>query len=245
MIGRRYFVTLLSGAALAGCQTTVGGGGLNLASPILGGGGSRPLTDLEIGNGLKEALRVGTERVVQQVGVTDGYNADPLIHIPLPEDLRKVHNTLDKIGLGGMTADLELKLNRAAERAAPEAKEVFWNAITEMSLQDVRAIWQGPEDSATQYFRGKMTMPLTDRFTPIVTNAMGEVGAIRSYDRMMDKYKSIPFVPDVKADLTRYTVGKGLDGLFTYVAKEEAAIRKDPAKRSTELLQRVFGALTS
>lgn len=245
MIGRRNFMVLLSGAALSGCQATVGGGGLNLASPILTGGGSRPLTDLEIGNGLKEALRVGTERVVRQVGAVDGYNADPLIHIPLPEDLRKVHNALDKIGLGGMTADLELKLNRAAERAAPEAKAVFWNAITEMTLQDVRAIWKGPEDAATQYFRGKMTTPLTERFTPIVTDAMSEVGAIRSYDRMMDKYKSIPFVPDVKADLTRYTVGKGLDGLFTYVAKEEAAIRRDPAKRTTELLQRVFGALTT
>lgn len=246
MIGRRNFVLLLSGAALAGCQgSSLGDTGLSLATQALGAGGSRPLTDLEIGNGLKEALRVGTERVVRQVGVTDGYNADPLIHIPLPRDLSKVHNALDKIGLGKMTADLELKLNRAAERAAPEAKEVFWNAITAMTLQDVRAIWKGPEDAATQFFRGKMTVPLTDRFTPIVTNAMSEVGAIRSYDRMMDRYKAIPFVPDVKADLTRYTVGKGLDGLFTYVAREEAAIRKDPAKRTTELLQRVFGALTS
>ncbi|MCK5273066.1 MAG: DUF4197 domain-containing protein [Alphaproteobacteria bacterium] len=245
MIGRRSFVALLSGAALSGCQTTIGSGGLSLASPILGGGGSRPLTDLEIGNGLKEALRIGTQRVVGQVGAVDGYNADPLIHIPLPEDLRKVHNVLDKVGLASMTADLELKLNRSAERAAPEAKEVFWNAITEMSLDDVRGIWQGPDDAATQYFRGKMTLPLTDRFTPIVLDTMGEVGAIRSYDRMMSKYESIPFVPDVKADLTRYTVKKALSGLFTYVAKEEAAIRKDPAKRTTELLQRVFGALTS
>jgi hypothetical protein len=212
---------------------------------MLGGGGSQPLTDLEIGNGLKEALRIGTQRVVGQVGAVDGYNADPLIHIPLPEDLRKVHNVLDKVGLASMTADLELKLNRSAERAAPEAKEVFWNAITEMSLDDVRGIWQGPDDSATQYFRGKMTVPLTDRFTPIILAAMGEVGAIRSYDRMMSKYESIPFVPDVKADLTRYTVKKGLSGLFTYVAKEEAAIRKDPTKRTTQLLQRVFGALTS
>ena len=243
MIGRRSFVALLSGAALSGCQTTIGSGGLSLASPILGGGGSRPLTDLEIGNGLKEALRIGTQRVVGQVGAVDGYNADPLIHIPLPEDLRKVHNVLDKIGLASMTADLELKLNRSAERAAPEAKEVFWNAITEMSLDDVRGIWQGPDDAATQYFRGKMTLPLTDRFTPIVLDTMGEVGAIRSYDRMMSKYESIPFVPDVKADLTRYTVKKGLSGLFTYVAREEAAIRKDPAKRTTELLHRVFGAL--
>jgi hypothetical protein len=245
MIGRRSFVALLSGVALSGCQTTIGNGGLSVASAMLGGGGSQPLTDLEIGNGLKEALRVGTQRVVGQLGAVDGYNADPLIHIPLPEDLRKVHNALDKVGLGGMTSDLELKLNRSAERAAPEAKEVFWTAITEMSLDDVRGIWQGPDDAATQHFRGKMTVPLTDRFTPIVLDAMGEVGAIRSYDRMMSKYESIPFVPDVKSDLTRYTVKKGLSGLFTYVAKEEAAIRKDPAKRTTELLQRVFGALTS
>lgn len=246
MIGRRDFVALLSGAALAGCQTgNLSSGGLSLASQALGGGGSRPLTDLDIGNGLKEALRIGTQRVVGQVGAVDGYNADSLIHIPLPEDLRKVHNTLDKIGLGSMTSDLELKLNRSAERAAPEAKDVFWNAITEMTLDDVRGIWKGPDDAATQYFRGNMTLPLTDRFTPIILDAMSEVGAIRSYDRMMSKYESIPFVPDVKGDLTRYTVKKALGGLFTYVAKEEAAIRKDPAKRTTELLQRVFGALTS
>lgn len=190
-------------------------------------------------------MRIGTQRVVGQVGAVDGYNADSLIHIPLPEDLRKVHNTLDKIGLGSMTSDLELKLNRSAERAAPEAKDVFWNAITDMTLDDVRGIWKGPDDAATQYFRGNMTLPLTDRFTPIILDAMSEVGAIRSYDRMMSKYESIPFVPDVKGDLTRYTVKKALGGLFTYVAKEEAAIRKDPAKRTTELLQRVFGALTS
>jgi hypothetical protein len=245
MIDRRNFVTLLSGAALAGCQTTMNTGGLSLSSPLLGGGASQPLTDYDIGNGLKEALRVGTERVVAKVGVVDGYNADPLIHIPLPEDLRKVHNTLDKIGLGGMTSDLELKLNRAAERAAPEAKDVFWNAITQMTLDDVRGIWHGPDDAATQYFRTKMTNPLTERFTPIVSDSMSQVGAVRSYDRMMLRYRSIPFVPDVKADLTHYTVKRGLNGLFTYVAREEAAIRHDPAKRTTDLLKRVFGALTS
>ena len=148
MIGRRSFVALLSGATLAGCQTTIGGSGLSLTSPVFTGSGTKPLTDFEIGNGLKEALRIGTERVVGQLGAVDGYNADPLIHIPLPEDLRKVHNALDKIGLGGMTSDLELKLNRSAERAAPEAKEVFWNAITEMTLDDVRGIWQGADDAA-------------------------------------------------------------------------------------------------
>ncbi|MDH3228950.1 MAG: DUF4197 domain-containing protein [Alphaproteobacteria bacterium] len=241
MIGRRDFIVMLSGAALAGCQTTLGGGSLNLQSALSGAGLAGPLTDGEIGAGLKEALKVGTERVVAQVGTFDGYYADPAIHIPLPGDLDKVHDVLTRIGLNKLTADLELKLNRAAERAAPEARDVFWQAITEMTLQDVRTIWQGPDDAATRYFRGKMTTPLTERFTPIVLDSMNEVGAIRSYDSMMARYEAVPFVPDVKADLTRYTVGKGLDGLFHYVGKEEAAIRRDPAKRTTQLLQRVFG----
>jgi len=245
MIGRRSFVGLLSGAALAGCQTTAGSSGLSVATAVLEGGGSQPLTDFEIGNGLKEALRVGTQRVIGQVGARDGYNADPLIHIPLPEDLRKVHKVLDKIGLAGLTADLELKLNRTAESAAPEAKDVFWNAISEMTLDDVRGVWQGPDDGATRYFRRKMTSPLIDRFTPIVQESMSEVGVVQLYEIVISQYESVPFVPEVKGDLTRYTVKKGLSGIFTYVAKEEAAIRNDPAKRSTELLQKVFGALTS
>ncbi len=236
---------MLSGAALAGCQTTLGGGTLNLQSVLDSAGLGSPLTDGEIGAGLKEALKIGTERVVAQVGTLDGYYADPAIRIPLPGDLDKVHDVLTRIGLNKLTADLELKLNRAAERAAPEAKAVFWQAITEMTLQDVRTIWQGPDDAATRYFRGKMTTPLTQRFTPIVLDSMNEVGAIRSYDRMMANYKAVPFVPDVKADLTRYTVGKSLDGLFHYVGKEEAAIRHDPAKRTTQLLQRVFGTVSS
>lgn len=241
MFARRNFLTMLAASALAGCQTA--GMDSALRQALATAGGARPLTDDDIAGGLKEALRVGTGRVVTQVGKVDGYNADPAIHIPLPEDLRKVHDVLERIGLAGMTRDLELKLNRAAETAAPEARDVFWQAITEMTLQDVRNIWKGPDDAATQYFRGRMTPRLTERFTPIVLNSMGQVGAIRSYDRMMARYEAVPFVPDVKADLTRYTVRKGLDGLFHYVAQEEAAIRRDPAKRTTELLRRVFGAL--
>lgn len=245
MIGRRNFILMLSGGALAGCQTTLGGGGVSLQSALNSAGLVAPLTDGEIGAGLKEALKVGTGRVVGQLGAVDGYYADPAIHIPLPGELDTVHDVLTRIGFNSLTADLELKLNRAAERAAPEARDVFWQAITEMTLSDVRTIWKGPDDAATRYFRGKMTGPLTERFTPIVLDSMGDVGAIRAFDRMMARYEAVPFVPDIKADLTRYTVEKSLDGLFHYVAREEAAIRRDPAKRTTQLLQRVFGGVAT
>ncbi len=141
-----------------------------------------------------------------------------------------------------MADDLELRLNRGAEAAAPEAKAVFFKAMEKMTWEDVKEIYEGSDDAATRYFQRTMSPDLVERFTPIVENSQSEVGAIRSYDDMMAQYKTLPFVPDVKSDLTAYTVEKALDGLFHYLAKEEAAIRNNPAKRTTDLLQKVFGS---
>lgn len=200
------------------------------------------LTSDEIAGGLREALRVGTERVVGQVGALDGFNADPEIRIPLPGPLQTVQSALQKVGLSGMADDLELKLNRAAEAAAPQAKELFFQAIGEMSLEDVQSIYSGPDDAATRYFESKMRSPLGDRMAPIVDDSLADVGAIASFDAMMAQYKQIPFVPDVSSDLTDYVVEKGMDGMFFYVAKEEAAIRNNPVERTTDILKRVFGS---
>lgn len=143
--------------------------------------------------------------------------------------------------MAGLADDLELRLNRAAEAAAPEAKELFLQAISDMSLEDVQGIYNGPDDAATRYFQSKMTPPLAERMAPVVNDSLAEVGAIQSYDEMMGQYKTVPFVPDAKADLTEYVVEQAMDGLFHYVAKEEAAIRNNPAERTTELLKHVFG----
>jgi hypothetical protein len=206
------------------------------------GGSTNDLSNQEIGDGLSEALRVGTERVVGQLSATDGYNLDPNIHIPLPGALKNVQKVLQSIGMSGLADDLELRLNRAAEAAAPEAKELFFQAISEMSFEDVQQIYNGPDDAATRYFQEKMTPELSERMQPVVESSLADVGAIQSYDDMMKQYKSVPFVPDARADLTSYVVGEAMDGMFHYVAIEEAAIRNDPAARTTELLQKVFGA---
>lgn len=214
------------------------------ALDTLGGttGGAGALSDAEIGDGLIEALKVGTERVVGQVGTIDGYNLDPEIHIPLPAALADVQKVLQTVGKSDLADDLELRLNRAAEVAAPEAKELFWQAIADMTLDDVRRIYDGPDDAATRYFQENMTPSLAARMQPLVDRSLTDVGAIKSYDAMMGQYKAVPFVPDVKADLTGYVVGKAMDGIFFYVAREEAAIRNDPAARTTDLLKKVFGA---
>jgi hypothetical protein len=212
-------------------------GSSSSGSTAAGGG----LSNAEIGRGLKEALTVGTERVVGQVGARGGYFDDQAIHIPLPKKLQQAKQALDMAGMGDMADDLELRLNRAAEAAAPEAQALFVDAIAKLELADVERIYNGRKDEATRYFKRQMKKPLGQRMGPIVDRSLADVGAIRSYDDMMGQYKNLPLVPDVKADLTGYVVEKAMDGLFYYVAKEEAAIRSNPAERTTELLQRVFG----
>jgi hypothetical protein len=149
---------------------------------------------------------------------------------------------LAKVGMSSMLDDLELKLNRAAEVATPKAKELFFQAISEMTFEDVMNIYNGPEDAATRYFQDKMTPALAREMEPVVEQSLSQVGAVQTYDKIMGEYRTIPFVPDVKADLTTHVVEKGMAGIFHYMAVEEAAIRQNPAKRTTELLQRVFGA---
>jgi len=194
----------------------------------------------EIGAGLKEALKVGSQNVVNQLGTTDGFNMDSNIHIPLPKSLENVKSLLNKVGMSYLFETLELKLNRAAEAATPKAKKLFFDAISQMTFQDVQGIYNGPDDAATQYFKSKMSPDLALEMKPVIEQSLSEVGAVLAYDNMMEEYKSIPFVPDVKSDLTDHVIEKGMDGIFYYMAKEEAAIRQDPVKRTTELLKKVF-----
>ncbi|CAA0081772.1 Uncharacterised protein [Halioglobus japonicus] len=219
-------------AASEAVKNSSNSGGSNLSSALS--------TD-EISAGLKDALSVGVSDVVAQLGQPGGFNQDPAIHIPLPGQLETVKKWLDKAGMGDAFDDLDTRLNDAAEVATPEAKELFLNAISEMSIDDARKIYSGPDDSATQYFREKMSGPLAKKMRPIVAASLNEVGAVQQYDEIMSEYENIPFVPDAKANLTQYTVDKGMDGIFYYLAKEEAAIRQDPMKQTTEILKKVFG----
>jgi hypothetical protein len=132
-------------------------------------------------------------------------------------------------------------LNRAAESATPKAKKLFLQAITDMTFDDVKNIYKGPDNSATEYFQNRMSSPLKKEMQPIVENTLSQVGAIQAYDKVIGQYKTLPFVPDVKANLTEHVIQKGMKGIFYYIAKEEASIRKNPAKQTTALLKKVFG----
>jgi len=208
----------------------------------LGGGGKSGLSDVKIGSGLKEALKIGTENAVNLTGKTDGYFLNQVIKILMPEKLKTFEKGLRAVGYGHQIDEFVLSMNRSAEKAAPFGKQIFWDAIGEMSFDDARKILSGGDTSATEYFKGKTTDKLTDTFKPIVSNSMNEVGVTHQYKELVGRYESIPFVKKESFDLDQYVVTKALDGLFHMVGEEEMKIRKNPTARTTDLLKEVFGS---
>jgi hypothetical protein len=199
-----------------------------------------PLDEQTVAAGLKEALRVGTERTVDSTSKLDGFLGNALIRIVMPEQFEDIASVLRDVGFGQQVTNFETAMNRAAERSAGEAKDVFWNAVTSMSVADAFGILKGHDTAATEYFRGRTETELRSRFHPIVKNKMSEVGLYQMYNELTDYYNKIPLKTAPALDLDDYITEHALNGLFTVLGQEEKKIRDDPLARTTDLLKRVF-----
>lgn len=199
------------------------------------------LSNDKIASGLKEALVKSTGTAVASTGQPDGYFKNPAIKIPLPGALQTAARGMRMMGMGAQLDELELSMNRAAEQAAPAAKQIFVKAITTMSFDDARKILSGSNTAATDYLKKTSSTELTQAFTPIVHTSMENVGVISQFNHIAQNSAAGPLLANQSFNLDGYVVGKALDGLFYMLAQEEKQIRADPAAQTTALLKEVFG----
>lgn len=231
---------------------------VNTASTIAGtpGGSSSALSEADIVEGLKTALRVGTDSSVSITSRIDGFYRDEAIKILLPPEADIIYENKDKalvkaLGIDQKIEETVMALNRAAEDAAKEAAPIFKNAIMSMSISDGWAILKGrnpaissssesfDSTAATGYLHSTTRDQLRDAFAPKVNASLDKklVGNLSpnqiwnslssSYNNVADK--SFGMVkPMDNTDLGKYVTEKALDGLFLKVAEEEIKIRRDP-----------------
>ena len=211
----------------------------DVVTTVSGSGGS--LSNDDIIKGLKEALTVGTTNSTGKASKFDGFYKNNLIKIPFPPEAAQVKSTVENLGMKPQVDKFVMTLNRAAEEAAKEAKPIFVNAITSITIQDGMTILKGNNDAATQYLKGKTQAQLNAAFSPIVKKAIAKVELTKYWNPIVKQYNKVPFVNKVNPDLEKYVTDKALEGLFKLVAEEETKIRKDPAARVSEILRRVFG----
>lgn len=203
---------------------------------------SNGLSNLQIADGLKEALKIGANRAGSKLSATDGFFRDAAVKILLPKEVQQIENVMRKAGLGSIVDDAILKMNRAAESAAKSATPIFVNAITNMSITDGVNILRGGNNAATNYLQQKTSLQLTNAFRPTIDNALSKTGATKAWKKVFDTYNRIPLVSKkVNSDLSGYVTQQALEGLFSKIAQEEANIRTNPAAQVTNLLKTVFG----
>ena len=203
-------------------------------------GGGFGISNLDIANGLKEALNNGIDKEVTKLTQKDGFYNNQLVKILLPQELQKVDKTLRDVGLGKL-ADEGLKvLNRAAEDAVKEATPIFVSAVQEITFTDAKQILLGNDRAATQYLENKTKNQLYQKFSPVINSSFSRVGADKIWSNIIQKYNAIPFTNNVNPDLTDYVTSQALKGVYTMIAVEEKEIRTKLTSRTSDLLRRVF-----
>ena len=240
-------LTFASAVLLTACATTS-----EILDDVLAtttGGGGSSLSSETVAAGLKEAavpaspaLTVGTGRVVDTLGVEGGFLKTPEWHIPLPDELAKAQDVASRFGLAGSFDTLETELNRAAEVATPKARKLFVDAVRAVTFDDAMRILRGPDDAATRYFEQHTATGIRGAMQPIVESSLADVGAARTFTDLAARYNALPLVKPIDADLNGHVLNYAQKAIFTQLAREEMAIRNNPAKRTTELLRRVFGS---
>lgn len=201
------------------------------------------LTDGEASGGLKEALTQGAGHAVDVLGRQDGFLSNPKVKIPLPEVLKKAEPLLRLSGRGDDLDQLVTSMNRAAEAAVPEARNLLVNAVKQMSVTDAKNILGGGDDSVTRYFREKTETQLTKLFLPTVKKSTDKLALASQYNQLAGQAAGVGLLKSEDAQIENYVTRKALDGLYLMIAEEERAIRKDPVGAVGSLAKKVFGAM--
>ncbi|BDS10222.1 DUF4197 domain-containing protein [Aureispira anguillae] len=233
-----WMFCFLTAFSLSNCDTVQDIVNTTLGSSSSSGGG---LSNDQIVSGLKQALIQGTSNGVNVLSVKDGFFKNAAVKVLFPPEAQKVEKTLRDVGAGQIVDLAVEKINRAAEDAAKGAKDIFINAITKMTVNDAMNILMGADNACTNYLRKSTSSALFTSFNPVIKKSLNQVGASDAWGTVMTNYNRIPFVEKINPDLDDYVTNKAMDGVFHMIEKEEKLIRKDPVKRVTDLLKKVFG----
>jgi hypothetical protein len=211
-------------------------------------GAARALTLVDISNqdavdGIKDALIQSSGRAVSQLSAIDGFLGNEKVRIPLPESMKRVERVMRMVGKGRQADELITSMNRAAELAVKEATPLLVSAVKGMSVRDAKGILTGGDDAATQYFKRTTSVPLAQRFLPIVRRMTEKVELAQQYNHFAGQAAQWGLVRREDADIDEYVTRKALDGLFLVIAEQERSIRRDPMGAATKVAKKVFGAV--
>jgi hypothetical protein len=199
------------------------------------------LTQRDASQGLREALGLAAMNATTRLAQPEGFWSDSRVRIPLPGLLGQTQRTLAGFGMSAPLDELQRSINQAATSTMPRAGGLFAEAVRTITIGDAIDIVRGPDDSATRYLRGRTETRLVSLLKPPMTEALTQSGAFTLLRMALREVGMASMTRDLRSEIIDFSTAKALDGCFLFIAEEERAIRRDPLRRTTDILRRVFG----
>ena len=177
------------------------------------------------GGGIKKLLGGASDNALDKLSKPGAFYADTAIRILLPGTKGKLASRLlrtsDRLGV---TTKLTKSLNDAAGFAAQEAKPVFRSAVDGLSLADMPGIAL-KNDGATDYLKKSADADLRTKVRPLIISALTKVGAFDQLEKMGKGSGLLSLAGLDRESLTESVTDQTMKGIYSYMAKEEAALR--------------------
>jgi hypothetical protein len=225
---RRRFLLVLAGLACV---------------PLARAGDWTSITSSEAAQALRDSLSQGARNAVGKLGRENGFFGNAKVKIGLPRNFAKAEGFLRRLGMGRQVDDLVLAMNRAAEAAVPEARDIILDSVQKMSVVDAKAVLSGGDGAATAWFRKNTEAQLGDKLAPIITAVAEKSDLVRSYNNLESRLVRLTGGSSEITTVEDYVKRKALDGLYSMMADEEHAIRTQPLQQASHLVGKVFESL--
>lgn len=192
--------------------------------------------------GLKSLLGNASDNALDKLGEPGAFYADKAVRILLPGPLKRATDILRFTSKAGLTGDITRTLNGAAGRAALAAKPVFRSAIDGLTLTEGLGIVTGGDTAGTKYLRKTAGVELGDKVRPLIESALGDLGAYKQVERLgsLSSLARLGGMDLSRDGLTDSVRDQAMDGIFTYIGREESDFRRNPLDRGKDLLKGIF-----
>lgn len=191
---------------------------------------------------LNETDAANAIRQLLQIGARDGaysFNKETIMTSLFPEDVRKVLNTLQQLGLTNEIDRFSNTLSTAAEQTATKSIPIFVDGISRINFSDAIRIIKNGGTSATDYLRSSTGPELRRSITPVMQSALDEYKLVEQWNKIIKPVKGIAG-NKFNLDLTTLMAGVVSEAMFRKIEEKEREIRANAAARTTPLLQKVF-----
>lgn len=177
---------------------------------------------------LKQILLGGITKGLNIFSDKDSFLANQLIDAALPQQLKDLNSTLQKLGLNSLVQKEKEYIARAAAFTVETSKPILVNAVNSLTADDATRIIQGGSGAATQILRERTSEQLMAAIAPKVDAKLNEFGLVSSLNSALSGtnllgglFGNQNSTSSVTGGLSRFASQQMVNGLFNIIENHE------------------------